>query len=150
MNTRNFGIVTGRLAQDPVVFDNKDGSKKVKVKLAVADNFKSGPDQVKQTRFVELDGFVNAENAKKGLGVYGMMHQGDMVSLQYTLQPNSYEKGGETVYVTNLLIQQVDLLESRATTQARAAKKAIEGAAAPAAATPAADAGVAEEAPFAE
>lgn len=148
MNTRNFGIVTGRLAADPVVFDNKDGSKKVKVKLAVQDNFKSGADQTKKTKFVELDAFINADRAANGLGVYGMMHKGDQVTLQYTLDPNSYEKDGQTVYVTNLLIQNVDLLESKAVTDARAAKNAAE-AAAPAA--PAAGAtGVADDAPFAE
>lgn len=154
MNIRNFGIATGRLATDPVVFDNKDGSKKVKVKLGIQDNFKSGPDNTKQARFVEFDAFVSAENAKKGLGVYDMMHQGDLVSLQYTLQPNSYEKDGKTVYTTNLLVQSVDLLESRATTQARAAKKAAEaaaaGAEAPAAAPEAAAAGVADDQPFGE
>ncbi len=150
-NIRNFGVAIGRLAQDPVVFDNSDGSKKVKLKLAIQDNYKSGPDNTKQTRFVEFDAFVSADKAtKSGLGVYGMIHKGDLVGLNYTLQPNTYEKGGETVYVTNLMVQSVDMMESKTVTAARAAKNAAAGEAegdAPAAA-PEGETGVADDAPF--
>lgn len=127
MNLRNYGISEGRLAADPVYFDNKDGSKKVKVKLAVRDNFK-GADGKYGTQFLQFDGFVRKD--AQGNGVFDSMHKGDKVAIRYELRANTYkDKNGEDVYAQVALIQEVDLKESKSVTDGRAAKAAEEAAA---------------------
>ena len=154
-NMRNFGICEGRLTRDPKVFTNSDGSKKVMLNVAVQDNFKSGPEQKKGSQFIQLEAFVS--NKQNGIGVFGYMHKGDMVGLGYTVRTNNYtDRDGNKVYSQVLLIQDVDLKESKTTTDARMAKRQSEGAGEPAPApaasyeTPAAGApsGDADQLPF--
>ena len=137
MNQRNFGIAEGRLTKDVVIFPNSDGSKKAMVTVAVQDNF-AGKDGKKDSQFINLEAFIPA--GKDSNGVYDLMHTGDLVGLEYTVRTNNYEKDGEMQYGQVLLIQNVDLKESKAVTDARMAGKAT-------AAAPAAPAG---DAPFAE
>lgn len=41
-NIRNYGIVTGRLTRDPQVFENRDGSRKIKFTVAAQNHFTNG------------------------------------------------------------------------------------------------------------
>lgn len=137
MNMRNFGIVEGRLTKDPVVFTNKDGSRKIMLTVAAMDNFK-GKDGKKGSQFVQLEAFVSAKQT--GNGVYGYMHKGDLIGLEYTVRTNNYTAAdGTPVYSQVLLVQGADLKESKTATDARQAKAAEAAAAAdaPAPATPA-------------
>lgn len=122
-NIRNTGTAIGRLTRDPAVFANKDGSHKVMLTLACQDNFKSGADKKRGTNFVSVEAFVPAG---KGTGVYAYMHQGDLVGVEYSVRSSSYTKDGETQYVQSLLVQSVDLMESKKTTEARQAKNAAQ------------------------
>lgn len=123
MNLRNYGIAEGRLTADPTIFDNKDGSKKVKVKLAVRDNYKNAQNEY-GTEFLQFDGFIKKDAT--GLGVYGSMHKGDLVAVRYEMRSNNYKdpKTGEDVYGQVCLIQEVDLKESKTVTDARQEKSA--------------------------
>ena len=124
MNMHNYGIANGRLTRDPKVFKNSDGSRKVKVTLAVQDTYGE-----RKTQFINLDGFVRAE--KEGNGVYDSMHEGDLVTVQYSVRTNNYEKNGESVFDQTLQIEAVQFGESKSVTEARMAKKAAAEAGAP-------------------
>lgn len=147
MNQRNFGIAEGRLTADPTIFPNKDGSKKVKVKVAVRDNYKNSKGEY-GTQFLQFDGFIKKDATSDG--VYAAIHQGDLVGIQYEPRTNNYEdpKTKEQVYGQVLLIQAIDLKESKSVTDARQADRAATAAAGSPVAdgTPAAD--TAEDKPF--
>lgn len=124
MNLRNYGIATGRLTRDPQVFDNKDGSRKVLFTLAAQDNFRDRKD-VRNSQFLPFEAFISKDSfTKNGLGVYALMHKGDKVTIQYTVKTPSFEKDGQTQYKVALVPENVDLLESKATTEARQAQNA--------------------------
>ena len=133
-NIRNIGIAEGRLVRDVAVFENSDGSRKVKFTLAVQDNFTSGDDSKRGTQYVNLEGFIAASRiadrkaaGKPENGVYDSMHKGDLVGVEYTVRSNNYtDKSGEMVYDQVLFVQTVDLKETKATTTARAAKNGAE------------------------
>lgn len=120
MNTRNYGIATGRLTRDVQTFPNKDGSVKVLFTVAAQDNFRDRKD-VRNSQFLPFEAYISAEsNKKNGLGVYALMHKGDLVTVQYTVKTPTYQgDNGETVYKTALVPESIDLLESKATTKAR-------------------------------
>lgn len=126
LNTRNYGFVEGRLTKNPAIFDNADGSKKVRITVAAQNNF-TGKDGQRGVNYVDLEGFVPAG---RNIGVYSHMAKGDLIGIQYTVVTNNYTgKDGQPVYGQVLRIQTVDLRESKATTAARAAKNATAAAA---------------------
>ena len=118
-NVQNLGIATGRLSKNVTAFANADGSRKMMVSVAVPNDYK-GKDGKTSSEFVSLEGFVPAG---KGDGVYALMHKGDLVSIQYKVVSNNYtDKDGKPVYAQVLRIEKVSLLESKAVTDARAAR----------------------------
>lgn len=121
INTSNFGIVEGRLAKDPVIFENSDGSKKVKLTVCARDSFRGRDGQV-ATQFVELDGFIPATS--NGLGVYAYTTKGRRVSVAYGVRTNNYtdKKTGATVYTQVLQINGVQLVDPPAHASAGAAE----------------------------
>lgn len=117
MNQRNFGILEGRLTREPAIWTNDDGSRKIAMTIAVRDNFLSGGER--KSQFPSVEAYIPASKADNG--VYDHMHKGDMVGIQYSLRTNSYkDKNGEDVYNTVIFVENVDLKESKATTDARA------------------------------
>lgn len=147
-NQNNFGILNGRLTKDPVSFENKDGSKKVLVTVAVDNNYTSR-DGKRHSQFISAEAFVPA--TVEGLGVFEHVAKGDMVGLMTHLESDQYTKDGQTVYSQKVVIDGVDFKESRATTQARLAQRAVEANEAASAGAPAQiDATLADgESPFA-
>lgn len=127
INMRNCGFASGRLTRDPMTFVNKDGSKKIKLTIAVQDNFKSKDADgkaAKNSQYVQLDAFVPASRANEST-VYDLIHQGDMIGVQYSVQTNNYEaEDGSIVYSQILKVETIDLKETKATTAARQAGKA--------------------------
>lgn len=125
MNLSNYGIMTGRLAKDPVKRDNSDGSTKVFISLAVSDNYASSDGNggmAKQTHFFNLEGFLRKDK-DYDKSVYNLLDTGAPVTVQYTVRPNNYEKNGEQVYSQILQIENVQLNESKAEKEARQARK---------------------------
>lgn len=130
MNIRNNFSAIGRLTQDPTVFDNKDGSKKVRFTLACKDNFTSKDKDGKETygsQFLPVEAFVSAAQAQKsGIGVYASMHKGDLVAVSGSIQNNNYtDKGGVQHYDLVLHIETRDLLEPKSVTDARQVNRAV-------------------------
>ena len=127
MNLSNYGMCEGRVTKKPVAMDNKDGSKKVFVTLAVQDNFASGKDKERKTQFLNLEGFVPKDRQSS---VYEKMEVGDKVAIQYRVETPSYEKDGQTIYKTALVIENIQFKESMAEKTARQARHAADAAAA--------------------
>ena len=122
-NVNNSGTVTGRLAADPVSFINADGSKKVMLTVYADRNFKNSTTGQRDSDRVSLETFVRVET--DGLGIFGHMHKGDLVSLGYTVRSGSYadKLTGEVIYFQVLRVEDVSLLESLATTNERLAAR---------------------------
>ena len=123
INTRNAGTAIGRLASDPRLFENKDGSRTVRFTVLVDQDYvnangERGTDAVPVERFIPAD---------RGNGVFDMAHQGDLVQVSYRATTDSYvDRNGERRYATKLIVTDVQLLESRKVTTARLAKRAAE------------------------
>lgn len=126
-NVRNSFQVIGRLTQDAKVFDNADGSKKVRFTLAAKDNFKSGTENEAKSQFIPVEAFVSANAVKKnGIGRYGLIHKGDQVAVTGQIQNNNYtDKDGVNRYDLVLRIETLDLMESRTVTEQRAINNAM-------------------------
>ena len=121
-NLNNYGVATGRLTADPFVYQNTDGSQKVRITLAASDNYKNA-DGKRSTQFLPFEAFIPAE---RNLGVFGMIQSGDKISIAYTVKNNNYrdKSTNEMIYGIVLQIEKISLEESKATTAARQAAKA--------------------------
>ncbi|MEO3931383.1 single-stranded DNA-binding protein [Micrococcaceae bacterium Sec7.4] len=154
-NAANNGTLIGRLAADPKAFENKDGSKKVLMTIYVDRNYKTA-DNKTISDAISVEAFVS--NKTKDLGPFSYVHQGSLVALNTHIEQQGYTAAnGEKVFgKTTVVIDDIQFLESRGTTQTRLARRAVEGA--PAAEGAAAEAAPAEdganayenESPFAE
>lgn len=123
-NAANTGNLIGRLAADPRVFSNADGSKKVAFALYIDRAYKTR-DGKTITDQVSVEAFVN--NQVDGLGPYTNVHKGDLVALNTHIEQVPYEdKAGKTVYpAAKIAVDSITYLESRTTTQARLAKRVV-------------------------
>lgn len=131
INACNYGTVIGRLARDPQIFTNEDGSRKVLMTVMVRRNYKQNGTY--QSDAVSLEAYLPKEfNAP----IYNMIHQGDQVAVMYTVRSSSYQKDGETIWAEAKQIETIQLLESKTTTDARLAARKAEASAAPVEAAP--------------
>ena len=122
LNLNNYGIVTGRLTTDPFIYQNNDGSRKIRITLAVSNNYKN-PDGKRSTQFLPLEAFIPVD---RKLGVFDMIHAGDKISAAYTVKNNNYtdKNTNKMVYGLVLQIERISFEESKTTTTARQAAKA--------------------------
>lgn len=122
LNLNNYGIVTGRLTTDPFIYQNSDGSRKIRITLAVSDNYKN-PDGKRSTQFLPLEAFIPVD---RKLGVFDMVHAGDKISAAYTVKNNNYtdKNTNKMIYGLVLQIERISFEESKTTTTARQAAKA--------------------------
>lgn len=139
MNIRNQFIAIGRLVSDPTVFDNADGSKKVRFTVAAKDNF-AGKDGKKDSQFLPMEVFRSAKAVTaSGLGIYANLHQGDLVAVSGQIQNNNYtDKNGDKHYELVLHVETCEFMESKTVTEQRQINRAVAAADA-AAAAPAMD-----------
>ena len=122
LNLNNYGIVTGRLTTDPFIYQNNDGSRKIRINLAVSNNYKN-PDGKRSTQFLPLEAFIPVD---RKLGVFDMVHAGDKISAAYTVKNNNYtdKNTNKMIYGLVLQIERISFEESKTTTTARQAAKA--------------------------
>ena len=122
LNLNNYGIVTGRLTTDPFIYQNNDGSRKIRITLAVSNNYKN-PDGKRSTQFLPLEAFIPVD---RKLGVLDMIHAGDKISAAYTVKNNNYtdKNTNKMIYGLVLQIERISFEESKTTTTARQAAKA--------------------------
>lgn len=115
-NPRNNGQLIGRLANDPKVFENKDGSKKILFTVFTDRAYTNAQNQ-RDSDAVPVEAFVRAQT--QGLGPYANIHKGDLVAVGYTLRMDRYSKNGEQVFDLKVISEDITFLESRSVTQAR-------------------------------
>ena len=121
-NIRNYGMVTGRLAKGLTIHGNKDGSRKILFTVAAQDNY-TDKEGNRGSQFIQLEAFIPAN--RENNGVYEHLDCGDLISASYSVRNNNYKnKDGVMVYNLVLLVDEVALLESRASKEARLAAKA--------------------------
>ena len=122
LNLNNYGIVTGRLTTDPFIYQNSDGSRKIRITLAVSDNYKNTNGK-RSTQFLPLEAFIPVD---RKLGVFDMVHAGDKISAAYTVKNNNYtdKNTNKMIYGLVLQIERISFEESKTTTTARQAAKA--------------------------
>lgn len=119
MNLNNFSVFIGRLASDPKFFDNADGSRKCRITLMCEDNYAVGGVRGKTS--IQAERFLRAGSEP---GVFGLIHQGDLIMIQTTAKNNNWEdKDGAKHYDVINQIDQVEMLETKAVTAARLAEK---------------------------
>lgn len=122
-NIANNVTTIGHLTSDPVFFQNKDGSRRVRLTVAARNNFTSRDGKVK-SQFVSLTKLLPAD---RGNGAFDYIHEGDLVGFGSHVESDSYQKNGETIYVQTLEIDTVDLnLEPKSVRIERFNKKQAE------------------------
>jgi single-stranded DNA-binding protein len=124
-NPLNNTNLIGRLAADPRVFPNSDGSKKVLFTLYVDRNYRNAGGEVVSDQ-IPVEAFVSKD--VNGLGPYSHIHAGDLVAVQAQLELLPYTDKGtnEKKYPgVKIVSNTIQFLESRATTQGRLAKRVL-------------------------
>lgn len=122
-NPKNSGTVFGRVTRKPQIFNNSDGSSKVKFTVAAAHNYKTGGQY--GTDFVGVQAYIPA-NRDSLLKVYEELEEGQMVMIGYSLKTNSYPKNGKTIYELVAQINTIDTqIEPKSVRESRQLAKAF-------------------------
>lgn len=95
----------GRLTRDPEIRETVNGDEVVNFTLAIDRPPKANGE--KATDFPRVVCFRQAivDTAKKWLG------KGQMVGVTGCIQTGSYERGGQTIYSTDVIANHIDILE---------------------------------------
>jgi|SRR5579875_1282095 len=99
MSDINTATLTGRLAQDPAVFDTENG-KIVRFTLASNADYKVGDEFKSRVTYNSVAVFdkFKADTAAK-------LHKGDTVLIQGAVETHSYESEGQTKYTTEIALR---------------------------------------------
>lgn len=87
VNTDNFGIANGILKNDPVIFDNKDGSKKILLTVLASDMTRDANGNRTFQR-IPLQGFI--PKTYNGIGPYKYLKKGEEVHVEYCVKVTDY------------------------------------------------------------
>lgn len=122
-NPVNHGTLVGRLARDPKLFTNGDGSKKVVFTVFANRNFKNAQGEALSDA-IPVEAFIpkGTDFAKTP---FASIHRGDQVSLNTALRMDSYLRDGENVYDLKVVVEGISFLESRQITQTRLAERVV-------------------------
>ncbi|MFB7918937.1 single-stranded DNA-binding protein [Streptomyces sp. NPDC056061] len=119
-NPRNNGNLLGRLANDPKVFKNRDGSKKVMFTVFADRNFTNAAGE-RQSDAIPVEAFVRATTP--GTGPFDNIHKGDLVALSTSLRMDHYTKNGSEVFDVKVVVEGITFVEPRSVTQARLSER---------------------------
>ncbi len=124
MNVKNNFQVIGRLTSDPFIFENKDGSKKVRFTIASKENYKSKKGK-RDTQFIPVECFLSAKSVSKNdIGVFAYAHKGDYVAVTGRIRNNNFtDKNGELHYELLLQVETYDFMEYKTTNRNRGLNK---------------------------
>ncbi len=119
MSALNRGTATGRIARDPHVAINSDGSKTVLFTLLVDRARKNPTTGERGTDAIPLVAWVRAET--EGTGPWAHVGTGDLIQVEYSVRSGSYadKATGEIRYSMQLSVTDMAFLESKTTTQQR-------------------------------
>lgn len=123
----NAVILEGRLAENPRVNVNSDGSKGVMITL-IHDTGRKNKEGKAITSRINVRAFIRA--GVESVTPYEMCHEGDLIGVQGEVRCDApYMKDGVTVYPSQyILAQKMEFKESKSVTDARRAKKVAEAA----------------------
>lgn len=115
-NPANHGSLIGRLASDPKVFENTDGSRRLLATVAVDDNFKNRAGE-RKTQFIQVEAFLPAGST---MG-WDRTGKGDLIAVEYRIDTTAYaDKNGEMQYPVRLVVEGTpSYLEPKSVTEAR-------------------------------
>lgn len=117
MNMNNYGIATGRLTRDPAIYQNADGSHKVKMTIAAQNNYRNKQTGERAAQFLPLECYVPVDAS---MSVYDYMHKGDKITVQYTVRNTQYTNAeNENIYGVILCIENIRLDETKSNTDTR-------------------------------
>lgn len=120
-NPFNSGTIVGNTAREPKIFEHSNGGATVKLNVYARNTFKSKSTGKVESEIVELTGYV--PDAKQ-LGVFGCIGAGDRVAVSYSLKTDVYtDKDGNKHYPLVARIDTVQLIDSKAESEARAARR---------------------------
>ena len=115
-NPFNSGTIVGNAAREPKVFEHANGGATVKL-----NTFKNKSTGKVESEIVELTGYMADA---KNLGVFGCINAGDRVAVSYSLKTDVYtDKDGNKHYPLVARIDTVQLIDSKAESEARAARR---------------------------
>lgn len=125
----NSVVLEGRLAENPRVNVNSDGSKGVMITL-IHDTGRKNKEGKSITSRINVRAFIRAEVTSTT--PYEMCHEGDLIGVQGEVRCDApYMKDGVMVYPSQyILAQKMEFKESKSVTDARRAKKIAEATAA--------------------
>lgn len=117
MNLNNSVRLCGRMTSNPAVFTNKDGSRKIKFKLAVEDDF-TDREGNRGKQFPPCEAFIPASRPTNG--IYDTFHEGDLADLSGKLEINSYDdKNGVHQERMVVVVDTIMHRESKSVTEKR-------------------------------
>lgn len=109
----NLVSLTGRLTNHPEIKFTSSGKTYVRFSLAVNRNFKN-VDGEREADFIRCILW-----GKAGEAFVKFTRKGSLVGVSGRLQTQSYEKDGHKVYITEVIVENFALLESKEVTEAR-------------------------------
>ena len=110
----NIVALIGRTVRAPKIMENKNGGKTILMTLAV--NRGKDRDGKQLVDYIQTKAFVSKD--AKSNGPYDYIGKGQLISVEAQLRSGQFEKDGEMVYTTDVVINNggVSLIEkSRAT-----------------------------------
>lgn len=122
MNLNNYSVLKGNLARDPEVKVNeKDGSRRVLVTIAVNRNYKDKTGAY-PVDYISCEGYFGAK--VKGNGIFDRVVKGSRVEILGELRSAMWTDGeGVKHYKQLLFMNQASYGESKAVTDSRIAKE---------------------------
>lgn len=109
----NTVALVGRLTNRTGVKFTTKGKAYTQFNLAVQRNYKNANDEYEADFIVCILWGRGAENFIQ------FTRKGSLVGVEGRLQTRNYEKDGRKIYVTEVIVENFSLLESKATTEAR-------------------------------
>jgi single-strand DNA-binding protein len=109
----NKVTLIGRIGQEPEIKQVNDNFKVAKVSLATSEKFKEKDGQ--QTEKTEWHNLVAFNKLAELFEKY--VHKGDLLFVEGKLQTRSWEKDGKKFYATEILVNQIEFLQSKNTSQ---------------------------------
>ena len=106
----NRVVLMGRLVKDPTITTAQSGTQIARYTLAVERRFKKDGDQTAD--FIGCVAFgKSAEFAEKYL------HKGTKIAIDGRIQTGSYEKDGQRIYTTDIVVENQEFAESKNASQ---------------------------------
>lgn len=107
----NHVSLLGRLTKDPEVKKTQSGTSVCSFTIAVDRRFKNA-DGTRQTDFIPCVGWRQVADI---IGQY--FHQGSRIGITGSIQTRSYDGQNGKVFVTEVLVEEIEFIDKRSETQ---------------------------------